>query len=198
MQFSEEVKELIVLLQLITACVTLVATIIALFLAYRIPGKIMVNQLYSNLEVEYRSPEMGAAILALFHFFVEECNGDIKTINDEYQKKYEEQIGKYLKSGEKTDFSHTLHFQRRLVAQFYYSLARLRFDYGCYRLSTDKLKKWFTRNENKLLSIILHLAEPASNVFIKSEIIPPPPQAQKEEVYMYKMIYKLYNEISKL
>jgi len=32
--------------------------------------KIMVYQLYAGLVADYRSPEMGAAILALFHFFV--------------------------------------------------------------------------------------------------------------------------------
>jgi hypothetical protein len=196
MQFLEEVKIIIEIFQLIVAALALVVAIVALFVALYIPRKVMVNQLYANLETEYRSPEMGAAILALLHFFVKECNGDIKTINDKYHEKYKKQIKKHLKKGNKS-FSNTLHFQRRRVAQFYYSLARLRFDYGRCGLSNVDLKMWFTQNETKLLSVLLHLAKPASSVFIKTEIIPPPPQEQDEEVHMNKMLYKLYKETKK-
>jgi hypothetical protein len=153
--------------------------------------------MYANLEAEDRSPEMGAAILALLHFFVEECKGDTNVIYEKYRAKYNDQIGQYLQDGIK-DFSNTLHFQRRRVAQFYYSMAQLRFDYGRYGLKNNKLIKWFTQNEIKLLSVILHLAKPASSVFIKTEIIPPPPQEQVEEVYMNNMLYKLYKEIKNL
>ena len=173
---------------------TLLVAIGTLLVAFFIPRKIMVNQLYADLVKEYRSPEMGGAILALFDFFVNECNGDIDAIYDKYKDKYENQIGKYLSSKKEDaiDFSKTLHFQRRLVAHFYYNMALLRYERSFPKLPTEYMKIWFTPNENKLLSIILHMAEPASEVLIKAENIPEPPQ---DEVHMNQLLYKLYEDV---
>ena len=183
------------LLQFIVPALTLLAAIGTLIVAIYIPHRIMVNQLYANLVADYRSPEMGAAILALFHFFVKECDGDVSVIDEKYREKYEEQIGKCLNSDSPINFSQTLHFQRRLVAQFYYNMAALHFKRRrIYRFKKKDLKKWFTQDESKLLSIVLHMAEPASKVFIRAGNIPKPPQ---NEVHMDRLLYRLYKKTKK-
>jgi len=171
---------------------TLLVAIGTLLVAFFIPRKIMVNQLYADFVADYHSPEMGGAILALFHFFVKECNGDVSVVAKRYDEKYDEQIRKKLKEGQAVDFSQTLHFQRRLVAQFYYDMALFRYERGFPRLPTKYMKIWFTPNEKKLLCILLHMTEPASKVFTIAENIPEPPQ---DEVYMNQLLYKLYEDV---
>jgi hypothetical protein len=152
----------------------------------------MISQIFADLVSDYRSPEMGGAILSIFHFFVHDCKNDISNIDDEYEKKYKEQIKSKINSTEKIDFSKTLHFQRRLIAQFYFQLASLRYDYFFGRLSRKQLQIWCTPSEVKLLIIILHMAEPASKTFEEAGDIPEPPE---DEVPMNDLIYKLYQEI---
>lgn len=161
----------------------------------------MANQLFADLVAEYRKPEMGVAILALFHFY-EDCLNKKANINSEYQKLYNEQIKKPLEGGEevdekvdkKLDFANTLHFQRRLVAQFYADMADLYSEYPRYRSLIKKINNWFTFNELNLLKIILLLAKPASNVFIQVGNVPKPPTI---DIQMYKSIRSLYKKVSK-
>jgi len=167
---------------------------LALFLAIYIPRKIMINQIYADLLANYRSPEMGGAILAIFRFYVKDCEKNVSNIVAKYETKYDEQIEKLFKANKegKLDFSKTLHFQRRLVAQFYFNMASLRYDYRIGRLSKKNMKIWFTPGEIKLLGILLHMAEPASKVFEDAGEVPQP---YEDEVPMNKLIYKLYEEV---
>ena len=170
----------------------------ALFVAAYIPRRIMINQIYADLLASYRSPEMGAAILAVFHFYTEDCKRNVSNIAAEYKKKYEKQIKDKLqdKKEDEIDFSKTLHFQRRLVAQFYFHMASLRYDHRFVRLPARYMKIWFTPGETNLLGIILHMAEPAGKVFEDAGEVPPPPY--EDEVPMNKLIYKLYEEVRNL
>jgi hypothetical protein len=167
-------------------------SLITLIFTILIPNRVMVNQIYADLIADYRSPKMGAAILALFHFYAIDCNENINIISDEYEEKYNEQIENHLSNGDK-DFSNTLHFQRRMVAQFYFNMAVLRFNHCFFtRLSSKKMKIWFTSDDIKLLSIILHMAKPAEKVSIKVDDLSKPP---KDNVQMNKLIHKLYKEV---
>jgi hypothetical protein len=96
----------------------------------------MVNQLYAGLFQEYRSPEMGAAILSIFRFYCKDCGNSTANIAEEYKNKYEEQIENPLKNKQTVDYANTLHFQRRLVSQFYWNMAELRYKRHFPRLST--------------------------------------------------------------
>jgi hypothetical protein len=58
-----------------------------LYFAIKIPHRIMINQIYSDLIKEYRSAEMGGAVLSIFHFYVKDCSEHIYDIADEYMKK---------------------------------------------------------------------------------------------------------------
>ena len=181
---------------------SLIIAAATLILAWIIPKKIMVNQIFAGLVAEYRKPEMGGAIFALFHFY-KYCTDNGLNINDEYIKLHDAQIKKsydvlykkkHCNAGFPVDFSSTLHFQRRLVAQFYADIAYLRQACFLVRLSKGKLKNWFTQDDLKLLEIILYLHHPAKNVFVNLERVCKP---QKIKVPMYESIYKLYKEVKK-
>jgi len=185
-------------LQLIITILTLVIAIITLIFI----NKIMVNQIYANLIADYRSPEMGAAILALFNFYKKDCKLKVSKIKKRYIKRYKKEVKPLLKKvkkhqkPQKADFSNTLHFQRRMVAQFYFDMAVLRFEH-CFltRLSKRILKKWFTPNDVKLLSLILYMAKPAKKVFIEVDSLSEPPE---NNVPMNVLIRKLYDLVKKI
>jgi hypothetical protein len=177
----------------IISIVTLITAIVAIFIASIIPKKIMANQLFADLVAEYRTPEMGGAILALFHFY-DDCLKKKVAFDSEYERVYNIQLKQPLANGEKVDYVNTLHFQRRLVSQFYTDMADLCFERFDKKLFYKKLAIWFTDNEVQLLKIILHLAQPASNVFVKINNVPEPPEVEKP---MYQAIHKLYTVVRK-
>lgn len=178
-------------IQITLSAITVGLSCFALFLACHIPRRIMVNQIYSDLIKEYRSVEMGVSIFSIFHFYVNECNERVDAIAGEYRKKYDKQIKIPLKRGEPINYANTLHFQRRLVAQFYADLARLRYE---ERLSAKQLREWFTPRELTLLALILHMVKPAEAVFEEAHNVSEPPNME-EGVLMNKWIYKLYEEV---
>ncbi|GMO55338.1 MAG: hypothetical protein Ta2A_00070 [Treponemataceae bacterium] len=177
--------------------IAVVLSLVTLFFAWFIPQRIMINQIYADLLKEYRSPEMGVAILAIFHFYTQTCKNNASKINDEYEKMYNKQIEEPLQpaKGMNVDFSQTLHFQRRLVAQFYSDFARLRYEYIFPRLPKKLLKTWFTENEVTLLQLLLLMAEPAGKVFENAKNVPEP---SEDDVPMNQSIQKLYEEVREL
>jgi hypothetical protein len=192
--------------ELIVATVSAIAAIIACFLAYCIPKRIMGNQLFADLVAEYRKPEMGGAILSLFYFY-DECKRNKKDINCEYKKIYERQIKSKLPvitnlcaidnettTDMKINFADTLHFQRRLAAQFYTDMADLYAEHSCYCSLIKKINNWFTPKELQLLKIILLLSKPSGDVFINVDVSEELPDI---DVQMYKSIRNLYFKVSK-
>jgi len=170
---------------------------LALYLAFYIPRRIMVNQIYADLLASYRSYEMGEAILSIFHFYENDCGKNVLNIPAKYKEKYNRQIKDKLWAGWKIDYPKTLHFQRRLVAHFYFQMASLRYDYCIGGLSEKNMETWFLQSDINLLSLILNMAKPASEVFInigKEEKIECP-KPYKGEAPMYEPIRKLYEEV---
>ena len=180
-------------LTLVVSVLTLIAAIITCIFAYIIPKKMIANQLFADLVAEYRQPKMGGAILALFHFY-DQCVKKGTDIDSEYKKKYDNQINNQSDDFVKVNFANTLHFQRRLVAQFYADMGDLYKNYPNYWLLRKKIYSWFTPNDLKLLKIVLLLAKPASNVFIQVGGVPEPPYNDNK---MYKSIRFLYKKVKK-
>ena len=188
------------ILKALNPILSIVGVLIAaltLGVAFYIPRRIMINQIYADLLASYRSPKMGAAILAIFHFYTIDCKKNVSNIAAVYKWKYYEQIGKKLQANKEDtiDFSKTLHFQRRLVAQFYFHMASLRYDYCFPRLPVKYMKTWFTSGETNLLSIILHMDKPAGEEFYDAGEVPQPHEYY-DEAPMNELIYKLYEEVS--
>jgi len=173
-----------------------IISLVTLITAVYIPISVAVNQILADLISGYRSPEMGAAILALFNFFANDCQCDVNKIEAEYMERYEKEIKNSLQNKETINYPDTLHFQRRLVTHFYFNMAIL-WDRRClFPFSLKKkIRKWFTLNDEKLLGIILHMTEPAKKVFIEIDNLKEP--AIYDEVPMNKLIFKLYKDVKK-
>ena len=168
---------------------TLMVSIGALCVAIYIPHQILRNQIYADLVKEYRSTEMGAAVLSIFRFFNRDCTQNTGAVCEKYKEIYERQITRMLNNGTPVDFSQTLHFQRRLVSQFYADMAFLHFE---RRLTKKQMEFWFTPNETKLLAILLHMVKPAAEVFEQAGDIPDP---SENSVSMNQLLYRLYEEV---
>jgi hypothetical protein len=150
----------------------------------------MVNQTYAAFWDAYRQPEMGGAILTVMHFFTHDCHKNISEINEAYKKRYNDEIECNL-GKTNMDFAKTLHFQRRLIAYWYWQLAMLRYDYGIYGLSKRRLKKEFTEKERYLISLIYHMGPPAAECF---EDISGICISDEQEGFMNERLYRLYEE----
>ncbi|MDR1174227.1 MAG: hypothetical protein LBK83_01985 [Treponema sp.] len=181
-------------MEIISLVISASALVVALAATFIIPRKIMIDQRYSDLLQEYRSSEMGAAILSVCHFYVHDCKNDVGNIAAKYREKYIAQIEDKLTNGEPIDYAHTLHFQRRLIAQFYYDMAYLRYNLHCPRLSKKQLQDWFTPSEVDLLAIILHMAGPAREVFEEACCVPDPLKKDENDVPMNKLLCDLYRD----
>jgi hypothetical protein len=172
---------------LIVGIISGVFTLAAVIVAWFIPQRIMVNQIYADLLREYRSPEFGEAIVALINFYINDCNGKDSRITDEYIKRY---------NNEKTgDIKNSLHFKRRLLWQFYWDLARLRYEYPFISCTLKRrLKNNFTERESHVLRLLYHTVDGAKKCFDDiSGVAEPERRNGKTE----KAIYRLYEESRK-
>jgi hypothetical protein len=170
-------------LSLIISTLSLLVTCLALYLAWRIPHQVMVNQSYSTLVSIYNSYEMGEAIRAIFDFYEYCCGNDPDAIAERYKNRYytdfPEQAEKdaskcpLLAEGSqqkncldcqrygnkhKPEYKDTLHAKRRLIDQYFWFIGNLVFgeDYRVH-LPESMLRHWFTKNERRLLAVILEM-----------------------------------------
>lgn len=93
-------------------------SVVACVLAWFIPKRIMWEQSYSSLLSDYRSYDFGIAVQGIVEFFAVDCNYDVKNIKKEYERRFKEDIEKIQEKSPEL----CLHYQRRLLAQFYYQL----------------------------------------------------------------------------
>ena len=83
-----DISDYISLLSFTVSILTLIATLLTLYFAWRIPHQIMVDQRYSDFLNEYRSFEMGNAIHSIFDFFADDCGSKDYLIEEKYVKRY--------------------------------------------------------------------------------------------------------------
>ncbi|MGP1491507.1 MAG: hypothetical protein ACTTI6_10690, partial [Treponema sp.] len=88
-------------------------------------------------------------------------------------------------------YENSLHFQRRLLSQYYYQLAALRYQGGWFiRLSKKKVREDFTAREAKLLSLLSYMNKAAENIFTDYDIAGMPYADDKQST----LLEKLYDE----
>ena len=120
-------------------------SVIACVFAWFIPKRIMWEQSYSSLLSDYRSYDFGIAVQGIVEFFAVDCNYDVKKIKGEYERRFVkdvydldldsdlngtfsfERVRERLKERNPPKICEKspelcLHYQRRLLAQFYYQL----------------------------------------------------------------------------
>lgn len=170
----------------------------------------MNNQIYADLIAEYRQPEIGQAVISVIHFYTDCCGSDIDKIEEKYIKRYEKEIAPLDKEQrinrcmqeledsnqqdtryDKKELKDTLHFQRRLLSQYYAQLAALRYQGGLFtRLSKKKVQEDFTAREAKLLCLLAHMNQAAKKTFTEYDISGMPYADDKQNV----LLEKLYDE----
>ena len=147
-----------------------ICSVFAVFLACYIPEKIKWNQFYSNLISEYRSYDFAIAVQGVVEFFTIDCDSDVTKIPEKYKERFMKEI--YGFEGEESnekidkkkllqkDSDKTLHFQRRLLTQFYWELD------SCLKSSfigSRHVKKDFTRGESNIIKILYFMNEAVDN-----------------------------------
>lgn len=135
------------MIQTICSVLSVVISIVAVYMACYIPKKIQWEQLYSSLLTEYISYDFAVANQSIVEFFYTECEKDIEKI----KQKSEEHYLKEIYQNENIAPENCLHFQRRLLTDFYWLLnecANSNF-IGKKRVAAD-----FTKGDLNILKII--------------------------------------------
>lgn len=172
-------------IQMITGILQTVLAAIACALAWIIPKRIMWEQTYSGLIHDYRSYDFAVAVQGIVEFFSIECENKIENIPAKYKERFLNDIYdskntkinaddintmkdlrenvKYFNFNQKSSEA-CLHYQRRLLAQFFYQLdlcARSIF------IGKRRVTKDFTQGEANLIRILFLI----DNAIDESEIL---------------------------
>ncbi len=141
--------------------ITIFLSIFTLIATIWIPHKIKWEQLYQQLLSEYRSHEFGVAIMEIGKFFHNECGNDVENIPGKYAERFSKEVSNEFDK----ETEHVLHYQRRLLTQFYYQLdlcAKSIF------IGKRRVQRDFSSKESDLLKIVFYMNEAClnSDVFI--------------------------------
>jgi len=153
----------------------IILPIITIFVTWYVPRKIMVEQQFMSLTEQYRSPEMGFAVHCIFDFYENDCLHDSCKIKAAYKKRFDDEIGDCMKNEWRcrVEPSRTLHFQRRMVAYFFWDLARLCFEQKTYpysHLGNKKIEQMVGENEIRLIGVILDMNEASKERFVMKSL----------------------------
>lgn len=179
------------------ALIQIFLSVIACFIAVYIPKKIAWEQRYSQLLAEYRGHDYAAAVMALTMFFNKNCKNDVNSIEKEYIKIYKAQFKYQFGLGEKPLTSvqndQNLHFQRRLLNQFYWDLDL------CARslyIGKKRIQKDFTSKEANMLKVLyyMNIAAESDEIFMDistDDRLPPNPKSTNVRI---KDIYEILKD----
>lgn len=153
-----------------------ICSVLAVILAWYIPKKIKWDQFYSNLISECRSYDFAVAVQGVVEFFSVDCSSNVEDIAEKYKERFMKEIygfeGSRLITLEELneiidkkkllqkDSDKTLHFQRRLLTQFYWELD------SCLKspfIGARHVKKDFTRGESNIIKILYFMNEAVDN-----------------------------------
>lgn len=144
----------------------IIQTILAAFacmLTILIPVKISWEQRYSQLLADYRGYDFGAAVMGITMFFHKNCKNDVNLIQKEYKKIFDAQFDNQLKQNSQKHLyivsnDQNLHFQRRLLTQFYWDLDQCA---SSIFIRKKRIRKDFTSKEANLLKILYYMNDAA-------------------------------------
>lgn len=140
-----------------------VLPLIGIVVAFWIPHKIKWEQLYQQLLSEYRGHDFGVAIMEIGMFFHKDCGNDVSQIQERYTARF---MHDFYEDKEHVSKEHNLHYQRRLLTQFYYQLALCA---KSFSIGKKRVQRDFTSKEADLLKILFYMNDAAlsSDVFIE-------------------------------
>jgi hypothetical protein len=157
----------------------------------------MKRLVYAGLLSEYRTTEMGKAIMILIDFFVHKYGRNVEAIIGEYIRSYREQIGDEhiaFQWNKIHNADETLHFARRRVWEYYLQLASLRYEYGMASLSAGQICRDFGGTEYNVLKITYYCGIAAKQLFLDAGDIEEP---EMQEGKTTEMLYRLVREAAK-
>ena len=135
--------------------ISLIVSVLGLIAALLIPVKVMWNQAFIDLNSTYMGYDYADALNEIINFFYEKCHKNFDEIEKEYKRRYYED---FKEKG--TPKKQPLHYQRRLVAQFYYNLDVCT---GLFGIRPSLVRKLYTKNEKELLKIIFYMNQAVEN-----------------------------------
>lgn len=158
-------------LQLISIGISLIILLFAIL----IPRRISKNQLFSELVSEYRSDRMGQAIKAVWDFYRKVTGCESRDVTDifrnrtkllkEYAKEYKDI---YNKEKPFEELRNHIHFHRRVIIDFYKSIALLRYGSGA-KLSRKKIKEFFSLGGFDIIAIVWLIQLETENIINKEQ-----------------------------
>ena len=135
------------IIQIVLSGLTLIFTIL-------IPFIIKWEQLYSSLLDEFRGFDYAIAYQGVVQFFVNECNSDMDQVKEAYKTRFLNEIE--TEDPENIKKENCLHFQRRLLAQFFWQLNKCA---KCPLIRKSRIAKDFSKSEAKLLKILIYMGQ---------------------------------------
>lgn len=142
------------IIALILSTINVIISIVAIIVAIKIPKKIMWFQLYTSLSAEYRSHAYAQAVKSITDFFVDECENDLTKIKDKYSQRFDTDF-----KNEELNSEKILHFQRRLLSQYYFQLDEC--ISNCKSIS-KLIKTEYTSAEIDLVNILYYMNKAVS------------------------------------
>lgn len=122
--------------------------LLTIFFAIYIPRKISWEQFYNSLISEYRSVEFGKAMQNVIQFYTKNCNNSVSRIKVEYEKRFKKEIEDL-----EIIADHSLHYDRRLLSQFFVDLEKCA-DTRWYYIGKKRVIRDFTTGTKKLVEIL--------------------------------------------
>lgn len=110
-------------MELILNMVQIVISVVAIIFAIYIPIQIMKFQRYTSLSSTYMSLEFAHAFQSVIDFFYKECECDVEKIAEKYKERFNEDFNDKRKE---FDINKTLHYQRRLLNDYFLELEMCR------------------------------------------------------------------------
>ena len=128
-----------------------------LFVTIYIPETIKWEQTYSSLISDYRSYDFAVAFQSIVEFFKTECENNFEVVQKKYEEHYKNEIEKGASVIEPCK---SLHYQRRLLTQFYWQLdlcARSFF------IGKSRIRRDFTTGEANMLKFLYCMNQAIDN-----------------------------------
>lgn len=135
--------------------ITLVVSLITLFVTFSIPIQIMKFQRYTGLMSTYMSHEFGHAFQSVINFFYDDCGCDVEKIPSKYKQRYYEDFKKLHGKGDEKIGSHdVLHYHRRLLNDYFFELEMCRESSIFLR---RRIHKEWTTSEAWVVKILIYM-----------------------------------------
>lgn len=136
---------------LILNIVQIVISVVAIIFAIYIPIQIMKFQRYTGLMTTYMSLEFAHAFQSVINFFYKDCECDVEKIAGKYKERFNEDFNDKRKE---FDINKTLHYQRRLLNDFFLELEMCRESSWYLR---KIIRKGWTTSEAYVCKILVYM-----------------------------------------